>query len=106
MQFGDPTIGTRSKTVLPARPRPPTGSDRKRGACDQALGRSRGGLTTKIHMLAEEFGRPLRFLLTPSQVHNIVPALVMLEGRKAKAVIADTAYDRYTLRDVVCAMGA
>jgi transposase len=28
---------------------------------NQALGRSRGGLTTKIHMLADALGRPLRF---------------------------------------------
>ena len=26
---------------------------------------SRGGLTTKIHMLADTFGRPLRFIITP-----------------------------------------
>lgn len=32
---------------------PPTGGGRKGGVRDQALGRSRGGLTTKVHMLAE-----------------------------------------------------
>ncbi len=39
----------------------------KGGAKNQALGRSRGGLTTKIHMLADALGRPLRFILTPGQ---------------------------------------
>ena len=57
-------------------------------------------------MLAEKLGRPLRFLLTPGQVHDIVPAPALLEGRKAKAVIADTAYDSNALRDAICAMGA
>ena len=57
-------------------------------------------------MLAERFGRPLRFLLTPGQVHDIVAAPTLLEGRKAKAVIADTAYDSNALRDTISAMGA
>ncbi len=48
-------------------PRPPAGGDRKRGDQNQALGRSRGGLTTKIHMLADALGRPLRFILTAGQ---------------------------------------
>src|SRR4051794_23346353 len=32
----------------------------KRGGADQAIGRSRGGRTTKIHALADREGRPLR----------------------------------------------
>lgn len=63
-------------------------------------------MTTKIHMLVERLGRPLRFLLTPGQVHDIVAAPLLLEGRKAKAVIADTAYDSNALREVIGAMGA
>ena len=34
---------------------------------DHALGRSRGGLTTKIHMLCDANGVPLRFLLSGGQ---------------------------------------
>jgi len=56
------------------RPRPPAGSDWKGGASDQALGRSRGGLTTKIHMLADTFGRPLRFIITAGQASDITQA--------------------------------
>ena len=40
---------------------------RKRGP-DEALGRSRGGLTTKVHLLADALGRPLRIGLTGGQV--------------------------------------
>jgi transposase len=43
---------------------------REKGDPDQALGRSRGGLTTKVHLLADAQGRPLRLLLTPGQVHS------------------------------------
>lgn len=42
-----------------------------RGAKDQAPGRSRGGLTTKIHMLTDALGRPLRFIVTAGQVNDI-----------------------------------
>ncbi len=34
---------------------------RQKGGPDEALGRSRGGLTTKIHLLADALGPPLRF---------------------------------------------
>jgi transposase len=57
-------------------------------------------------MLADRLGRPLRFLLTPGQVHDIVAAPTLLEGRKAKAVIADTAYDSNALREDIRKMGA
>lgn len=46
----------------------------KRGAKDQALGRFRGGLTTKIHMLADRLGRPLRFIATAGQIGDITQA--------------------------------
>lgn len=58
----------------------PAGGDRKRGACDQALGRSRGGLTTKVHMLVDALGRPLRFIVTAGQVGDITQAPALLEG--------------------------
>jgi transposase len=37
---------------------------------DHALGRSRGGFTTKIHLLADANGHPLGFHLTGGQVHD------------------------------------
>jgi hypothetical protein len=36
----------------------------------EALGRSQGGFSTKIHLRAEEGGRPLTFLLTAGQRHE------------------------------------
>jgi len=54
---------------------------------DHALGRSRGGLSTKIHLLCDGDGRPLHFHLTPGQDHE-APALIPLwEG--ADAAITD-----------------
>jgi hypothetical protein len=33
----------------------------------QAIGRSRGGLTTKIHALVDALGNPVELMLTPGQ---------------------------------------
>lgn len=69
------------------------------------MGRSRGGLTTKIHLLVDALGRPLRFGLTGGQVHESRTADAMLEGIEGNAVIADKAYDSNAIRDTVKAAG-
>ncbi|WP_126516916.1 IS5 family transposase [Sphingobium amiense] len=78
----------------------------KGGPQDQALGRSRGGLTTKIHMLADALGRPLRFRITAGQAHDITAASALLEGQEAGAVLADKAYDSNDLRETIARMEA
>jgi transposase len=42
----------------------------KRGQQQQALGRSRGGFSTKIHLRAEGCGKPVVFTLTAGQRHE------------------------------------
>jgi transposase len=63
-------------------------------------------LTTKIHMLADALGRPLRFILTPGQAGDVTQAPALLEGYSAAHVIADTAYDSRALRQVIANIGA
>lgn len=46
-------------------------------------------------------GRPLRFILTPGQAADISSAPALLEGIKAKAVIADKGYDSRAFRDLI-----
>lgn len=46
---------------------------------DHALGRSRGGFTTKIHVLCDGHGHPLDFLLSPGQCHESTFLDQMLE---------------------------
>ena len=43
------------------------------------MGRSRGGLTTKIHTLVDAKGLPFRFLLTPGQSHDAMAAQILLQ---------------------------
>ena len=49
---------------------PKGGGGWKRGNQDQALGRSRGGLTTKIHMVCDARGQPIRFALAGGQASD------------------------------------
>ncbi|MFG1287452.1 IS5 family transposase [Xanthobacter versatilis] len=77
-----------------------------KGAKDQALGRSRGGLTTKIHMLADALGRPVRFIITAGQVGDVTAAPALVEGLAGGAVLADKAYDSNAFRRRVTDMGA
>ena len=60
---------------------------------DQAIGRSKGGLSTKIHTLVDALGNPLAFLLTPGQTHDLVGADALLPQMTADLLIADKAYD-------------
>ena len=58
-------------------------SRKKRGAeepADHALGRSRGGFTTKIHLLCDGKGHPLHFHLTAGQAHDSTALVALLDG--------------------------
>jgi transposase len=63
-------------------------------------------LTTKIHMLADALGRPLRFIITPGQSGDITQAEALIEGSAGKYVIADRAYDSRALREAIEVTGA
>ena len=69
----------------------------KGGSEDAALGRSRGGLSTKIHLLADEQGLPLGFRITAGQAGEYAPAAELLDGKRAEAVLADRGYDADSL---------
>lgn len=60
---------------------------------DQAIGRSRGGLSTKIHTLADALGNPIGFHLTGGEAHDLVGADHLLPDMQAEALIADKAFD-------------
>lgn len=55
---------------------------------DHALGRSRGGFSTKLHILCDSEGHPLHFHLTPGQAHESTVFDRLLEG--ADANLCDT----------------
>lgn len=57
------------------------------------MGKSRGGLSTKIHAAVDALGNPVRFILTAGQHSEIKQANALIQGFTADYVIADKGYD-------------
>ena len=71
------------------------------------MGRSRGGLTTKIHALVDANGLPIALKLTEGQAHDGRAAADMLDSLgQGDILLADAAYDSDALRQSLAARGA
>jgi transposase len=71
------------------------------------MGRSRGGLTTKIHALVDADGLPIALKLTEGQAHDGRAACDMLGSLAAgNILLADRAYDSDALRQALAQRGA
>ena len=73
---------------------------------EQALGRSRGGFSTKIHVTVDGLGNPLRLSLPPGQRHDIIKASDMIVDLEFEHVIADRSYAAQSFLDEIVEMGA
>ncbi|EBU8907018.1 IS5 family transposase, partial [Salmonella enterica subsp. enterica] len=83
---------------------------------DNALGRSRGGYGTKIHLATDGQGLPLNIVLSGGQAHESQYALRLLDGigvarkggylkRRGSAVLADKGYSSQSLRKALKMQG-
>ncbi|MCX4774675.1 IS5 family transposase [Streptomyces sp. NBC_01285] len=113
----DSTVNRAHQHAAGARKKgPPAGDemeDPARAAADQALGRSRGGLTTKVHLACDGRGLPLAILVTPGNVNDSTAFDAVLDalrvprtgvGRprsRPDAVIADKAYSSRAIRQTL-----
>ena len=71
------------------------------------MGRSRGGLTTKIHALVDACGLPILLKLTEGQAHDGRSAEDMLGSvERGDVLLADAAYDSNALHETLAARGA
>ncbi|YBW38610.1 transposase [Nitrobacter sp. TKz-YC01] len=71
------------------------------------MGRSRGGLTTKIHVLVDACGLPIRLKITEGQAHDGRSAQDMIDTvERGDLLLADRAYDSNALRQTLAARGA
>ena len=103
--------GGRAKISSRARGRAPAPVPGGGGAEGESLGRSRGGLTTKIHLSADGKCRPLSLIITPGQRADCTQFKPVLEkirvpkigpGRPRKkpdSVAADKAYSNRPCRE-------
>jgi transposase len=71
------------------------------------MGRSRGGLTTKVHALTDARGLPIKLALTPGQAHDAKgAALLLTDLPRGAIVLGDKAYDTDWIRETIEAQGA
>lgn len=83
------------------------GSGARRDQGPQDIGRSRGGLTTKLHVLVDDCGGPRSLHLTPGQRADSAEALRLLEDIEAgMTVVADKAYDTNAILARIADAGA
>jgi transposase len=82
------------------------------GACiagnsEQLMGRSRGGLTTKIHAVVDTCGLPVCLALTTGEAHDNRLVMTLLSGLKSGAMLlADRGFDADWIRAFVSQHGA
>ncbi|KAB0267827.1 IS5 family transposase [Microvirga brassicacearum] len=82
------------------------------GACiagnrEQQMGRSRGGLTSKIHAVVDADGLPVRLGLTPGEAHDNRLCSVLLTALQPRTtLLADRGYDADWIRELASQRGA
>ena len=69
------------------------GAAKKNTTREEGMGKSRGGLSTKIHAAVDALGNPLRLLLSPGQSSEMLQAQALIVGIRSDYVIADKGYD-------------
>ena len=71
-----------------------TATDRgQKGTLNQAIGTSKGGMTTKILALVDALGNLVGFRLLPGQRHDICGIEPLIRDREFGALLADKAFD-------------
>ena len=79
----------------------------KKGGADHAIGRSRGGLSTKVHVVVDSCGLPVKFLLTPGQASDKGSVADLLAGLDpARDTVCDCGYDAKAIRNLIARHGS
>lgn len=79
----------------------------ERGGADHCIRRSRGGLTTKFHVVVDAHGLPIRLGLTAGQTHDGQIADRLLDHLGARTIVlADNACDADRIPELIRNQGA
>lgn len=70
------------------------------------IGRSRGGLSTKVHVTVDALGNPIRLIATAGQVAGVTQGGALVSDMEAVHAITDKGYDSDALVEVIEASGA
>ncbi|MFC3714534.1 IS5 family transposase [Sphingoaurantiacus capsulatus] len=78
----------------------------KKGLLPRCIGRSRGGLTTKLHAVCDGSGRPVRLALTEGQTSDYKGAALLVGTLPpARAMLGDRGYDARWFREALAERG-
>ena len=78
----------------------------KKGDLGRLIGRTKGGMNTKLHAVSDADGRPLSFFMTAGQVSDYTGAAALLDDLpKAQWLLGDRGYDADWFRDALEAKG-
>ena len=78
----------------------------KRGDVPRLIGRTKGGLNSKLHAVCDGLGRPVRLLLTEGQQSDHKgAATLLLDLPAAKEMLGDKGYDSHAYRAALIERG-
>ena len=78
----------------------------KKGPVPRRIGRTKGGLNSKLHAVCDGQGRPLIMLLSEGQMSDYKGAALMLDALpRAKALLGDRGYDADWFRNALIKRG-
>ena len=79
---------------------------RVKGDLGRLIGRTKGGMNTKLHAVGDADGRPLSFFMTAGQVSDVTGAAALLDDLpKAQWLLRDRGYDADWFRDALESQG-
>jgi transposase len=84
---------------------PPARQRRKRGASFNAIGRSRGGPSTKVHLIVDALGLPIDYEITEGQRYDSVASVALVERVDPSTLLGDKAFDTNPFRAVLDRIG-
>ncbi len=74
----------------------------EKGGRGRLIGRTKGGMNTKLHAVADAPGRPIRMFVTAGPVSDYIGAAAMLRSQpQAEWMLADQGYDADWFRDAL-----
>lgn len=73
---------------------------------DHALGRSKGGFSSKIHVIVDAIGYPVDFDLTRGQKADCTQATPLIEDKEFENLLGDKGYDTNEIVEAVESKGA
>lgn len=73
----------------------------KNGSQEQGIGRSRGGLTSKIHCMVDALGNSLKFIISPGNENDIALADSLIQDIRNAAILGDKGYDSDSFRNTI-----